>query len=238
VDLDGLPVDPERIAQFTIRSEQGDTYVFNDGQPRWLPASRIARRVDGLQITKLLYSVINVKLDGSNVVNESQQQFYAEPNDTWKISLLLYSLKIKVNDGLFGSAAGKSINLLFPNGQVSNYPLDTSGQVEIHGLARGNYSIEVVGTRGLGNKMPVALSRNQDANIKVLTYTDLGIVGTLGFLTALALLIYGRRGVLLSSLRNRQRMVRKADHALLSADDIQPAEKQGKPPRDELIKWS
>ncbi len=151
VDLDGSQVDQQRISQFTIRSEQGDTFVLNNGTPRWLPSSRITRRVDGLVITKLLYSVINVKLDGSNVVNESQQQFYAEPNDTWKISLLLYSLKVKVSDGLFGSAAGKSVNLLYPDGQVTNYPLDTSGWVEVHGLARGSYSIEVVGAKGLGN---------------------------------------------------------------------------------------
>ena len=38
VDLDGNPVDPQRIAQFTIRSEQGDTFVFNNGEPRWLIA--------------------------------------------------------------------------------------------------------------------------------------------------------------------------------------------------------
>lgn len=238
VDLDGLPVNPQRISQFTIRSEQGDTFVLNNGTPRWLPASRITRRVGGLVVTKLLYSVINVKLDGSNVVNESQQQFYAEPNDTWKISLLLYSLRIRVDDGLFGSPAGKSINLLYPNGQVNNYPLDPTGAVEIHGLARGNYTIQVAGARGLGNRMPVALSRNQDANIKVLTYTDLGIVGTLGIFVALALLLYGRRGILLSSLRKRQQTVRGANNALLRADDIRPAEGQRMAPKDELIKWS
>jgi hypothetical protein len=86
--------------------------------------------------------------------------------------------------------------------------------------------------------MPVALSRNQDANIKVLTYTDLGIVGILGFLMALALLFYGRRSLFLSSLRRRQRTVRRAGNALMLADDIQPAEQQGKRPKDELIKWS
>jgi hypothetical protein len=238
VDLDGVPVNPQRIAQFTIRSEQGDTFVLNDGTPRWLIASRIIRQAKGLAVTKLLYSVVSVKLDGSNVVNEAQQQFYAEPNDTWKISLLLYSLRVNVNDGIFGSATGKSINLVFPNGQINNYPLDPTGQVEIHGLARGNYSIQVMGTRGLGTKVPVALSRNQNDTIKVLTYTDVGIVGIFGFFVALALLLYGRRALLLSTLRKRQRTIRRADNAMLLSDDIQPAEKQGTPPKDELIKWS
>ncbi len=238
VDRDGAAVDPQRISQFTIRSEQGDTFVLNNGSPRWIPASRITRRVGGLIQTTLLYSVINVKLDGSNVVNESQQQFYAEPNDIWKISLLLYSLRVKVSDGLFGSAAGKSVNLVYPDGQVNNYQLDPSGWVEIHGLARGNYSVEVVGAKGLGNHIPVALSRNQDANIKVLTYTDLSIAGFIGVLIALALLLYGRRGTLIASLKKRQSITQRADNALILADEIQPANNTGMPQKDELIKWS
>ncbi len=239
VDLDGLPVNPDRISQFTIRSEQGDTFVLNSGNSRWLPASRITRQANGLVVTKLLYSVVNVSLDGSNVVNSSQQQFYAEPNDTWKISLLLYGLHIQVSDGLFGSAAGKSVNLIFPNGKIVNYPLDSTGALDIHGLARGNYTLQVIGAAGVGNRMPVALSRNQDANLKILTYTDLGIVGTLGLFVALALLLYGRRGILLSSIRNRQQSVQRAgNNAVLLDDDIRPAEGQGLPPKDEFVKWS
>jgi hypothetical protein len=193
IDLDGQPVDPSRISEFTIRSEQGDTFVLNNGDPRWIPSSRITRRVNGLIQTKMLYSVISVKLDGSNVVNASQQQFYAEPNDTWKISLLLYSLQVQVQDGLFGSAVGKSINLLYPDGEVKNFQLDKNGAVAIHGLARGNYTIEVLGVRGLGNKTPVALSRNQNASMKILTYMDIGIIGAFGLAVALALLLFGRR---------------------------------------------
>jgi hypothetical protein len=238
VDLDGVPVDSQRISQFTVRSEQGDVFVLNNGQPRWLPASRVTRRVGGLFITKLLYSVINVKVDGSNVVNSSQQQFYAEPNDTWKITLLLYSLQVRVSDGLFGSAAGKSINLLFPDGEVSNYPLDAAGSAEIHGLARGNYTIEVVGAKGLGNRIPVALSRNQNASIKVLTYTDIGIISIIGFLIALSLLIYGRRKSLISTLKNRQQTSQGEASPLLVSDGIQSAENDPASPKDEIIKWS
>jgi hypothetical protein len=238
VDLDGVPVDPQRISQFTLRSEQGDVFVLNNGQPRWLPASRITRRVDGLVITQLLYSVINVKVDGSNVVNSSQQQFYAGPNDTWKITLLLYSLRVKVSDGLFGSASGKSINLHYPDGQVTNYPLDSAGIVEIHGLARGNYTIEIIGVKGLGNRIPVALSRNQNANVKVLTYVDISIVGFIGVLIALSLLLYGRRKSLISARLKRQHTIPGVDGPLFVSDGIQSAENNPAPPKDEIIKWS
>jgi hypothetical protein len=238
IGLDGQPLDPARISEFTIRNQAGDSFVFNNGDPRWIPASRIAHRPLGLVQTKLLYSVISVKVDGSNVVNASQQQFYAEQNDNWKISLLLYSLTVKVNDGLFGSATGNSINLVYPNGEVKNYLLDKTGSVQIHGLARGNYSVEAVGAKGLGNKMPVALSRNQDANMKVLTYMDIGIMGFLGFLVALALFLFGRRQVLIKMIRTQQQLEPSRQGSLLEVDEILPADGNSAPPKDEVVKWS
>ncbi len=237
IDRDGLPVDTQRITEFSIRSEQGDTFVFNTGEPRWIIASRIAHRSPGLVVSKLLYSVVNVKLDGSNVVNESQQQFYAEPNDNWKITLLLYSLKVTVHDGLFGSPIGKSVDIVYPDDQVKNYPLDSTGSVEIHSLARGNYTVKAVGVSGMGNTMPVALSRSQAATMKVLTYFDIAVVGILGGIIALALLLYGRRETLLPALMQR-RTLPSMDQALLEVDDILPADGKGAQPKDELIKWS
>jgi hypothetical protein len=214
LDLEGLPVDPTRIKEFTIRSAQGDMFVLNDGQPRWIPASRVARRVNGLEETQLLYSVIGVTVDGSNVVNQSQQRFFTYPVENWPISLLLYSLRISAKDGLFGSPVGKSVNLQFPDGHVENYPLDQNGTVEIHSLARGNYSTELVGTYGLSSRTPVALSRNQDVSTKVVTYLDLAAVGLLGVIVALGLLLYGRPS-LLNLRKKNQQTTRESEWGLL-----------------------
>ena len=192
VDLDGYPVDPKRITEFMIRSAQGDVFIFHDGQPRWIPASRIARRVTGLEEAQLLYSVISVTVDGSNVVNQSQQRFYTYPTENWPISLLLYSLSVTAKDGIFSLPVGKSVNVVFPDGRVQNYPLDQTGYVVIHSLARGNYSTELVGSLGLKNVIPVALSRNQDVRTNVITYLDLTVVSLLAVLIALGLLLYGR----------------------------------------------
>jgi hypothetical protein len=212
LDLDGNPVDPKRVAEFTIRSAQGDMFVLHDGQPRWIPASRIARRSTGLEETQLLYSVLSVTVDGSNVVNQSQQRFYTYPVENWPISLLLYSLRINARDGLFDSPAGKSVNVEFPNGQVVNYPLDQTGTVEIHSLARGIYYTELVGTYGLSNRTPVALSRNQDVNTKVITYLDLTAVGVLGAFIALGLLLYGRPSLL---RKNNRQAAKEKEWALV-----------------------
>jgi len=238
VDLDGNPVDPQRITQFTIRSAQGDNFVLQNGDPTWIPASRVAHWASGLEPTPLLYSVISVIVDGSNVVNQSQQQFYAQPNDIWQISLLLYSLKISGQDGIFGTAIGRSVNLTYPNGQVKNYLLDRDGTVEIPSLARGNYSVQLIGAAGIGTQMPIALSRNQSATIKVVTDADLALVALLGLFLALGLLIFGRRQAILSLLKKGQLADGQGARAEVSPDDDTRPNPVRQPPHDEIIKWS
>jgi hypothetical protein len=133
-----------------------------------------------------------VTVDGSNVVNKAQQQFYAQPNATWTISLLFYSLRIQARDALFGFAQGKALKLELPNGQVQTYPLDSAGTAEVHSLARGQYYFQVVGAKGLSTRAPVSLSKDQDLNAKVVSYLDMGVIAGAGMLVAIALLFYGR----------------------------------------------
>lgn len=192
VDLDGYPVDPSRISGITIKSAQGDVFNFTSPQTSWIPTSRTARREQGLEETKLQYSVISVMIDGSNVVNQAQQRFYANPNDNWTISLILYTLHIDARDGLFGSPVGKSVNLQFPDGHIKNYPLDKSATIDIHSLARGIYHVELDGTNGMNSNIPVALSRNQELSVKVITYLDMAVVSGISAAFALGLLFYGR----------------------------------------------
>ncbi len=203
VSLDGQPVDPQRITSFSIRSIQGDSFTFTNGLPRWIPASRVTRRRDGnLDVVKLLYTVTEVMVDGSNVVNKGQQQYYADPNGTWTISLLFYSLRVQSTDALFGFPAGKSLQLYLPNEQVQTYPLDPTGAAQIRGLARGSYSFRITGVRGLSTLAPVALSKDQTVVTRVISYLDMGVVAGAGLLVALAFLAIGRVMVLRSRARD------------------------------------
>jgi hypothetical protein len=203
VDLDGYPVDPARISSISIRSVQGDVFDLKPGDTPWVPASRTARRSSGLDVTELLYSVNSVSIDGSNVVNTAQQRFLAQADDTWTITLLLYSLKISARDGLFASPIGKSVDLIFPNGQIKNYPLNPSGNIEIHTLARGIYHISLVGVKGLGTTTPVALSRNQVVKLNIVTQLDIGITVAAGLGFAIGLVLYGRPQLINSLFRRR-----------------------------------
>ena len=201
VDMSGFPVNPQRVKQFTIRSAQGDVFVLTNGQPHWIPASRVARFQNGLVATDLEYSVISMMVDGSNVVNKSQQRFFVHANDTWQISLILYTLNIRANDGLFGSSVGKSVNLVYPDGHFQSYPLAQDGTASIHALARGNYTVQVLDAKGLKQIIPVALSRSQTVDIHVPTNLDLIIIILVGLVVALSLILFGRRRSLLSHLR-------------------------------------
>ncbi len=202
VGLDGKPVNPQRVTSFSIRSIQGDSFTFPDGQPRWLPASRVTRRrVGGLQQVPLLYTVTNVTVDGSNVVNKSQQQFYAQPNGTWTISLLLYGLRVQSSDALFGFAEGKQLLLQLPNGSVQTHPLDSTGSAQMFSLARGSYNVLVTGAQGISSEIPVALSKDQTVPVKIITYLDMAVVGGAGLLLAIALVVFGRLGARRSASR-------------------------------------
>ncbi len=203
VDLDGYPVDPSRIESYSLRSLQGDSLTYTDNAQRWIPASRVKRWQAVLQETKIYYSLTKVSIDGSNVVNQSEQRFYTSAGGTWQISLILYSLKISAKDGLFGSPVGKSVSLEYPDGHVQTFPLDTNGSATIHSLARGTYFIDINGVSGMKNRLPVALSRNQVVNSKILTSTDLAMAGGSLSLLALGLLFFGRPWLVQTILRKR-----------------------------------
>ena len=210
VDLDGKPVDLQRISSFSIRSLQGDAFTFHDGQPRWIPASRVTRRrLGGLEVVPLLYTITSVTVDGSNVVNKAQQQFHAEPNGTWTITLLFYSMQVHARDALFGFPVGTGLKLELPNGRVQTYPLDSGGTGQAVALARGQYYFQITGARGFSPRAPVSLSRNQDLNARVITYLDLGTVFGAGVLVAVGLLVYGKFSMERAVQRHdRQRRVR------------------------------
>jgi hypothetical protein len=238
VDLDGYPVDPSRVSQITIRSAQGDVFVFQSGEPHWIPASRVTRVFNALQATPLLYSVQSVMVDGSNVVNQSQQRFFTHPDGYWPISLQLYSLRITARDALFGFPTGSAVQLTFPNGQITTYPLDKTGSVDIHSLARGSYSTVLIGTRGMNLRTPVALSRSQTLNSRVVSYLDLAVVGGLGLAIALGLLFYGRP-TLVRSIMGLLRRPRQKEQYAYTKNEQKPDDDAYKHQTEPtIIKWS
>jgi hypothetical protein len=192
IDLDGEPVDQSRITTITLKTSKGDRLVFDDGQTRWLQATRINRRREGLEATPILYSVEDVTVDGSNVINRYQQRFLVEANANMEIQLLLYYAHIESRDALFGFPVGTGVNVGLPSGELVYYPYDESGSVYIGPLGRGTYTVQPVNIGGMVPVTPMALSRDQVVSLMVLSVFDMVVAVSVGVFGSLGLLLYGR----------------------------------------------
>lgn len=195
-DLLGRPVDESRITSITLKSSTGELLTLESSGPHWLQANRIARRVTGLDVTPIQYGVESVIIDGASVVNQYQQRFFVEPNDIWSVELLLYSARFQSADALFGFSVGDGVDLRYPDGRVESLKFDADNTVFIDSLARGDYTVQVTGVGGMAPETPVALSKDQDVTLKVLTNLDMGLAITVGTVAALGLLLYGRPSLL------------------------------------------
>ncbi len=201
IDLQNKPVDISRITSITMKSSQGTTYTFNDGSPRWLPASLVTRRVGGLETVEIQYSVMSVVVDGSNVVSQAQQRFFGHAGDTWPIQLLLFSARFSAKDAFLGFPVGNGVILEYPDGTRQRFGFSKDRSVSVSSLARGIYHVQVTGVSGLTPVTPVALSQDQDMALSILTRLDIFMAGTVGTLFALSLILIGRTQI----LRSRQR---------------------------------
>ncbi len=216
-DLDSAMVDKSLVGSVTLTSSLGEQIVLNPGDSAWLKASRVVRRLSGLESTKILYSVKSVTMDGSNVVNEYEQRFYAEPHKQVPITVSLYSMHIKTSDAIFGFPVGSAIQLKYTDGRTERLPLGPDHAVHLYSLPRGEYKVKVLGG-GMSSSPPVALSRNQDVEIRVISYLDMALVGGTGIVIVVGLLAFGR-GRLGAVIRRR---LSPASVNLASIDQRQP----------------
>lgn len=192
LDLDGQPVDPARVTSLIVKNIQGESFEFTGTGPYWLPAGRIARRMNGLETTELQYSVMRVGVDGSNVVNQAQQKFFLDNEEQWDVTLLLYHLDVRAVDAVFGTPLGSGVTLEYPNGSKVEYPLNPQGMVSVPSLARGIYTVQVTGVKGISSRAPVALSQNQQVLMKVISTADILLAAGAAILLAVGLLLAGR----------------------------------------------
>ncbi len=192
VDLAGLPVDPKRITSITLKSSLGETRTLTSPGPEWFKAGRVVRRQNGLEEVPVQWSVESVIIGGTNVVNQFQQRFFLQPNDLRQIELLLYTARFTARDALFGFSIGEGIKLQYPDGSVEVIPFGPDRQAFVTSLPRGEYLVSVAGAPGLSPASPIALSKNQEAELLVISYLDMAVAGVLVALLATGLLLVGR----------------------------------------------
>jgi len=191
-NLDGDPVEDAKVEALTLKSSNGVVRTFADGSQRWLQVNRIQRRRTGLEPTPLQYAVEAVTMHGENVVNRYQQRFYVSPDDVWTVELLLYTARLRAADYLFGRSVGTAVRVVYPDGTEAELRFGGDGSATSEPLARGAYRVQVLGVAGVAPLTPLALSRDQDVVLKVLTRTDILVLGGVGVGLALGLLLIGR----------------------------------------------
>ena len=208
VDVEGAPIDDSRVESITLRSSLGIEYENPDGGERWYKSSRTVRRPNGLESVDVRYNVDSVITDGSNVVNAGQQRFYLTGHSEWTIELLLFSARMKTSDALFGFPAGTQVDVTFPDGDVERVLPTADGTLEVRGLARGEYRMKVADAPGWAPAVPVALSRDQEVVLRVVTYLDMAVSFVVASGLAFGLLHVGRPHLLPGTARSIARGAR------------------------------
>lgn len=194
----GREVEASRLSSILLVSSAGEAIsvsATSDGL-QWLKANRIIRLEQTLVASPISYQLRKITVDGVNVVNEGQQRFRVEPNAHWTMKLQLHDLEVEVRDALLGTPMGKGLRVDYPSGDSRHVTLDPAGRMRLESLSRGSYTVTVQGAQGLRSPMPVALSRNREVNIAVISYLDLAIGGGILAVIALAALLVGRRKTL------------------------------------------
>jgi hypothetical protein len=86
---------------------------------------------------------------------------------------------------------GTHLQLVYPDGTERREKL-SAGQVRLENLARGSYQARVDGA-AISFLRPVALSRNQYVDLRVVSYLDLAVLAGLAVAAAAGLLWVGLR---------------------------------------------
>lgn len=212
-DNAGRPVDPASISSMTLTSTGGNELVLHHYADVWLGAGTAVKRATGLEVSPRNWRVLEVEISGTNVVNRGQQAIEPKPGSTASVEVLLFDLSIEAQDAVFGLPMTGSLSLVYPDGTVRNATFDSqTDTIHFDKLPRGDYTLRL-STHGLGAPTPVALSRDQRAVIRVISYLDIGVFVGLVLLGLAVLLWIGRRHQIVAVATRSQRLAQRSGSA-------------------------
>jgi phospholipase C len=190
-DLNGNAVAARSVTSLTLRGSDGSRHVLDGTGRVWLRGNRVVPESRGRSSTRLYYTADRVLVAGSNVVNRGQQRFFPAASPTMRVRLLLFAVRVTVRDALLGFPIGSAVRLEYPDGREGREALGPSADLTVRSLPRGNYRVRVEAL-GIPSSRPIALSRDQEVNLRVISWLDVGVVVLALAAVALALLFLRR----------------------------------------------
>jgi hypothetical protein len=198
----GGKVQPVGLAGIQLHSDGGSTIALQKIAPVWLRGIKVVSNAGHLGINDVEYKISSVELNGNNVVHVDQQHFLPAHSQNVIIQLLLFDVTLTVNDAFFGFSQGSAVDLRHADGTVTHARL-RRGSVTLTDLPRGDYAL-TVHAPGLTSDKSISISRNETANLQVISWLDLVALGTALLLLCGGLFLIGR------SLRKGRLASRKA----------------------------
>jgi hypothetical protein len=202
VDLDGSRVDPRVVTSTTLEGG-GGRHVLRGGGAVWLQGNRVPPGSRGRRSIALSYRVQHVMVAGTSVVHRGQQRISPSDSRQVELRLLLFSARFTVRDALLDFPIGSAVRVRYPDGHEQRQPLGPGAQLTLRSLPRGNYKVSA-DALGTSSSRPVALSRDQRVNLRVVSWLDAAVV-LLGIGSIAIALLFARRRAPLLMRRRRGR---------------------------------
>jgi phospholipase C len=226
VDPSGTEIDPSTVSAVTLRGSDGGRYVVSGGRTLWLQGNRVVPESKGTESVALHYAAERVLVAGTNVVNRGQQRFFPAETRTLELRLLLFQVRVTVRDALLGFPIGSAIRLQYPNGGVRREPLGPNAELVLTSVPRGDYRVSV-DALGMSSSRPIALSRDQELELQVISWLDIAVV-LIGLAAVALALLFIRRPARAS--RSGTRLVAGLMVAAIAATAGAPAARAATPP--------
>ena len=175
VDLEAKAIAPSAVTSVTLRGSDGSRHELAGARRVWLQGNRVVPESQGRTSTRLYYSAEKVLVGGANVVHRGQQRFFPAASSKLQLRLLLFAVRVTVRDALLGFPIGSAVRLQYPNGREQRAALGPSADLTVTSLPRGDYRVNVEAL-GISSSRPVSLSRDQEVNLRVISWLDVAVV--------------------------------------------------------------
>jgi hypothetical protein len=212
VEQTGSALSPAQVSELTVLSDRGQPTTLRTSGVSWLLCAAPAYRDSQLLLRNLQYSVQTMLVSGANVVHAGLQRFSPITTPDPKITGYFYSLRMTAHDALFGGGVGSYALLTMPNHKVRKVVFGPSHVATLRNLPLGTYQVTVKAGGASIAGQDVRLSRDQTADLPVVSSYDVAVlvIGLLLVVVGLPLLSGSQRRRVVSLARRGAQVLHRA----------------------------